>query len=285
MPALILALHRDPAQWTALRGALGNVVDAEVIVADTIGATFDVIDARPPDLILVDPLLPPHEADNLTGYLALLPEASHVQTIAVPVISPVTGDDGSREVPRRWAWLRCLLAPNRRSRIAPAVTGWKPEVFAEEVSAYVSLALTLRADRAERDAAQAFRRGNERRRSRRWFAEEASLALPVMVTTDRADLVNISSTGLLLQTDVRPTPGLREWPDGLTRPPVPLTMWSASGGAIHWTGTAVRCRAKSLGDGRFLYEVAFRFDEPLVLPALHRGLPVAELCASMVRQR
>jgi len=274
MPALIVALHRDPAQWTALRTALDDLVDADVIVADTIGAMLDVIDARTPDLVLVDPFVPPREADNLTGYLALLPEASHVQTISLPIISPHSGNDGPSEVPQPqgWqGWVRHRLFPNRRSRVAPPVVGWKPDVFAAEVAAYLSLSLALRADKAERDDAQTFHRTVERRQSRRLSAGEACFALPVFLMTDRADLVNISSTGLLVRTGVRPTPRPSETEHGLSRHQSPLTLWSASGEAIHWRGTAVRCRAKSLGDGRFLYEVAFRLDESLVLPAFYRG--------------
>src|SRR5262249_15367171 len=255
MPALILALHRDPAQWTALRAALDDLVDADVIVADTIGATLDVIDARTPDLVLMDPLLPPREADNLTGYLALLPEASHVQTITVPVISPVSGDDDPPGVPQPQGWLRRRLLPNRPSRTAPPLAGWRPEAFAAEVAAYLSLSLGLKADKAERDSAQAFPGTAERRQAMRWCPGEARFALPVMVTTDRADLVNISTTGLLVRTEVRPIPRLPETENGDSRHQAPLTLWSASGEVIRRIGTPVRCRAKSLGDGRFLYEV------------------------------
>jgi hypothetical protein len=262
---LIVALHRDPTQWTALRGALDDLVEADVILADTIGETLDVIDARTPDLILVDPLIPPRDADHLTGYLALLPGASHVQTISIPVISPHSAGDGSPHAPGPLAWLRRWLFPSRRSRITPAVAGWRPEAFAAEVAAYLSLARAHRAHKAERDNDQAFAPAVERRQERRWSAAQACFAVRVFLTTDRADLVNISSTGLLVRTDVRPSPHLPEPEDGFSRHQMPLTLWSASGEAIRWTGTPVRCRTKSLGDGRFLYEVAFRFDEPLDL--------------------
>ena len=267
MPALIVALHRDPAQWTALRAALDQLVDADVIVSDTIAATLDVIDARTPDLILMDPFVPPREADNLTGYLALLPDASHVQTISVPVISPHSGSDGPLEVPQPQGWLRRRLLPSRPSRTTPPA-GWRPEAFATEVAAYLSLSLATRADNAERDGAQAFPGTVERRQAMRWSPGEARFALPVMVTTDRADLVNISSTGLLVRTEVRPRPRLSEPQDGDSRGQAPLTLWSASGEVIRRIGTPVRCRATSLGDGRFLYEVALRFDAPLDLSAI-----------------
>jgi hypothetical protein len=262
MPSLILALHRDPAQSTALRCVLNDLVDADVIVADSVRAALYIIDARTPDLILVDALLPPRDADDLIGYLALLPEASHVQAISVPVILPFSARDDLPEVAARGAWLRRRLLPSRRPRVASIGAGWNPEAFAAEVATYLSLSLAIRTDKQERDDAREFLQVAERRRARRWSAEQAYLVQPAFVMTDRADLVNVSSTGLLVRTGMRPNPGLR---DHDPRNQSPLRLSSVAGDAIRRTGTPLRCRTKSLGDGRFLYEVAFRFDEPLDL--------------------
>jgi hypothetical protein len=265
MPFLIVVLHRDPAQSTALRCALNGLVDAEVVVVDEIGEMLDVIDARTPDLILVDPLIPPCEADDLTGYLTLLPEASHVQTISVPVILPFA-HDASPQVVTGQAWLwRKLWSNRRRRRPTSPVVGWNPEAFAVEVATYLSLSLMIRADREERHSARNFLRTVECRRASRWSGKQASLAQPVFVVNDRADLVNVSSTGLLVRTETRPSPHLSRLRDGYPQNHSALTLWSASGDAIHRTGAPVWCRPKSLGDGRFLYEVAFRFDKPLDL--------------------
>jgi hypothetical protein len=264
MPFLIVVLHRDPAHSTALRCALNGLVDADVIIAGAVGEMLDVIDARTPDLILVDPLIPPCEVDDLIGYLALLPEASHVQTISVPVILPFA-HDASPQVVTRQAWLWRKLWSNRRRRPTSPVVGWNPEAFALEVATYLSLSLTIKADNEERHGARDFLRTAERRRASRLSAKQASLAQSAFVVTDRADLVNISSTGLLVRTETRPSPHVSRLRDGYPQDQPALTLWSASGDAIRRTGAPVRCRSKSLGDGRFLYEVAFRFDEPLDL--------------------
>jgi hypothetical protein len=262
MPLLIVVFHRDPAQSTALRCALNGLVGAEVIVAGAMGEMLDVIDLRTPDLILVDPLIPPCEADDLAGYLALLPDASHVQTISAPVILPFA-HDASPQVVTRHAWLRRMLLPKRRPRLTSPVVSWNPEAFATEVATYLSLSLTIKADNEERHRARDFLRTVERRQGSRLSAKQASLAQPVFVLTDRADLVNISSTGLLVRTETRPSPHLSRLRGGYPQDCSALTLSSASGDVIRRTGAPVWCRPKLLGDGRFLYEVAFRFDEPL----------------------
>jgi hypothetical protein len=263
---VIVALHRDEAQSTALRRGLNGVVDANVIIADAISELLDVIDARTPDLILVDPLISPGEADYLAWYLALLGDASHVQTISIPVMSPLVVGDESLHVFPRQGWLRHRLLPNRRTQLMPGVVGGNPEAFAAEVATYLSLSLRIKADKTER-ARHACGDGLgtvERRQASRWSATQACLALPVFVVADRAELVNISSTGLLVRTETRPYPHASKRRDGCRQNQSALTLSTASG-AIRRTGAPVRCRPTSLGGGRFLYEVAFRFDRPLDL--------------------
>jgi hypothetical protein len=277
MPSLIVALHRDAAQATALRCALDRMVDADVVMADTIGELLDVIDARTPNLILVDPFMPPHEADHLTGYLALLPEANHVQTISAPVIAPFTGLDTSLKADASQSWLRRTFLPNRRPQATPPVVRWNAEAFAAEVAAYLSLSLNIKADNEERQDTRDVVRTIERRQASRCSAKQASLEQPLFVAADRADLVNVSSTGLLVQTGTRPSPYLPRLRDGYPQDQSALTLFSASGDAIRRTGVPVRCRPMSLGDGRFLYEVAFRLDAPLDLPS---GL--VDECAALV---
>jgi len=98
------------------------MVDAHVVVADSVSETLDVIDAGTPDLILVDPLIAPREADELAGYLALLPDASHVQTLSVPMISPSVERDDSRDAGTWYARLRRRLwrRHSREISIKPA---------------------------------------------------------------------------------------------------------------------------------------------------------------------
>ena len=264
MPSLIVALHRDPTQSTALRSALTEMVDAHVVVADSVSETLDVIDAGTPDLILVDPLLPPREADELAGYLALLPDASHVQTISVPMISPSVERDGSADVDTWHARLRRRLW-RRRSRELSTKPASNSEAFAGEVAAYLSLSLAIRAENDQRHDDREYYRAVERRRASRWSARQASISGPVFVMANQADIVNISSTGLLVRTGLRPYPRIVEQQDGLEGNRSPVTLLSASGDTIHRTAVPIRCRAKSVGDGGFLYEVAFLFDEPLDL--------------------
>lgn len=264
MPSLIVALHRDPTQSTALRSALNELVDADIVVADSVNDALDVIDAGTPDLILVDPLIPPREAGGLSGYLALLPNAGHVQTISMPMISSPTERDRSREVDTWRARLMRRLW-RRRSREVSTTPAWNSEAFAGEVAAYLSLSLAIRTENEQRNDDREYYRAVERRRASRWSARQASIAQPLLVMANHADVINISSTGLLVRTGLRPYPRLPELDDPLEGNRSSLILRSASGDTIQRTAVPIRCRAKSLGDAGFLYEVAFLFDEPLDL--------------------
>ena len=133
------------------------------------------------------------------------------------------------------------------------------------MSAYLSLSQWTRRDNEETNDAREFYRKVDRRQATRSSAQQAQLLEPVYVMSDRANLVDISPTGVLVRTRVRPYPRGEGLQDGQPGNGLPLVLYSTLGDLIRRAGTPVRCRAKSLGDGRFLYEVAFRFDEPLSL--------------------
>src|SRR5499427_3646728 len=173
-----------------------SLIVALLVVADSVSETLDVIDAGTPDLILVDPLPPPREADELAGYLALLPDARHVQTISVPMISPSVERDGSANADSWHARLRRRLW-RRRSREMSTKPASNSQAFAGEVAAYLSLSLAIRAENDQRHDDREYYRAVERRRASRWSARQASISGPVFVMASHADIVNISSTGLL----------------------------------------------------------------------------------------
>lgn len=88
----------------------------------------------------------------------------------------------------------------------------------------------------------------------------------------QADLINVSLSGALVRTPIRPAlPSVRHLDlDSRARPG--LTFHLASGAEVGATGRIVRCHAGSLGGGPIRYDVAFRFDDsvgldlPTVLP-------------------
>jgi hypothetical protein len=117
----------------------------------------------------------------------------------------------------------------------------------------------------------------DRRRVRRWSRIEVPHVLGVQLATESADLINISSTGVLLRTRVRPPldvlGDLRPHRAGLSR----LVFQLPSGREVS-TAHVVRCQVASISDKAILYDVAFRFDQPprLALPGLE---PVADASA------
>src|SRR5262245_28145320 len=84
--ALILAIQSDPAQSGGLCDVLRESGGADVLVVDSVDRALTVLDSTIPDLILVDALASPGDMDHLLGYLRVLPDAGHVQTLSVPVI-------------------------------------------------------------------------------------------------------------------------------------------------------------------------------------------------------
>jgi CheY-like chemotaxis protein len=262
---LIVALQRDPAQSAALRSALSGVVEAEIVVADSASSALAVVDSRMPDLILVDALIPPSETDDVLAYLGIVPDARHVQAISVPLIPPSSDCEASTEASRRqWSLKRML----RSSRSDATALCWDPGGFAADVMEYLSRSVAMKKENERRTGADPLPRASERRRASRWSALEVPFASPVAVMTERAELVNLSSSGVLVRTSVRPCTPRAGIPDPYFRNRSAVTLYLHSGEEIRQTAAPVRCRPRSLGDGRFLYEVAFRFDEPLEVPGL-----------------
>jgi len=106
----------------------------------------------------------------------------------------------------------------------------------------------------------------ERRRARRWSAAEVPWVVGVHVSAAPAELLNISTGGVLVRTPRRPP--MR--PDALDRARERLlgnrlAFQKESGEHIGTSGHVVRCHVSTIRSGALLYDVAFSFDQP---PAL-----------------
>ena len=82
---LILAVYSDSEQLPLLRAALDELAnDAEVVLVDSTDAALSVIDKHVPDVVLLHTFMRAADQDYLIAYLRVLPNADHVQTIAIP---------------------------------------------------------------------------------------------------------------------------------------------------------------------------------------------------------
>jgi CheY-like chemotaxis protein len=253
--ARILSVQPDSAQSAALRHALRRA-DAEILVVDSIDDALTVIDSQLPDLVLLDTFLPPHETDNLAAYLRILSDASHVHLIHVPLIQPAPDGTESFQNRRGRRWFsRFRLNESQRSGTQPVACN--AQMFAVDLATYVSRSHIMRAAAEHWKARHEPPGILECRDAQRWLPAEVSVASAVRLATTSADLLNLSSGGALVRSHVRPDPRFRSRSV--------LTFYSRSGEEVHQTGRLIRCHVTSMGNRRFLYDVAFRFDESFAL--------------------
>ena len=126
--SLILAVEPNRHRAAQLQAMARAHLDAEFVLAASVAQAFQSIGERVPDLLLMDPLLPPAEETALDDYLRLIgPAASHLTSLRIPVLAE-GGPGGARS----------LLAKIRREgpRHADA-DGCEPMVFAEQISQYL----------------------------------------------------------------------------------------------------------------------------------------------------
>jgi CheY-like chemotaxis protein len=251
--ARILSIQPDSAQSAALRQALGPA-DADIVVVASIDDALTAIDSQLPDLVLLDTFVPPGDADDLVAHLRILPDADHVQVINVPLIQPAPARTEFVSNRRRRAWpLHWFLEEPRRSKTSPVA--WDPQAFAADVAAYLSHSGTLRSAHEQQKSHDQQPGILERRRAERRSPLELSLPSSVRLATTAAGLINLSSGGALVRCESRPKSSVRSQ--------FTLTLSLPSGEQVHQIGRPIRCHVRSAGHERFLYDVAFQFDESL----------------------
>ncbi len=263
--AFILAIQPDPQQASALKRALRQLMNVQTAVVDSKDAALAAIDTRVPDLILLDALMAPGDDEHLAACLRALPDAGHVQTIRIPRLQLAPASDAAQPKAR---WIS--LAKSRPQLALEC----DPRMFAADVLEYLSRAHGRKME-LEQKKSREHKLASERRRAPRWRPVEVPWVSAVKLAAgERADLVDISSTGALLRSYDRPQllSLKNESPDFGPRPG--LTLHLASGEEIHVVGRIIRCQAGSAEDGVPRYDVALRFDESVDL-----FLPTAQMLA------
>jgi CheY-like chemotaxis protein len=254
--AFILAIQPDPQQASALKRALRQLMNVEVLVVDSTEAALGAIDTQVPDVILLHALMAPGDEEHLVACLRTLRGASHVQTLQLPQLQAALPSDRSQSRPR-WIGL---------SKSKPPLSlGCDHRLFATVVFEYLSCARDLK-EEIEYRKSSGLTPASERRQARRWLTTEVPWVSAVKLAAgEQADLIDISSSGALLRSYDRPR--LRSLKDpGLAFGPRPgLTLQLASGEEIHVGGRVVRWQAGSAGNGAPRFDVALRFDESVDL--------------------
>src|SRR5215470_9453260 len=137
--SIILAIEPDRRQAAHVSAIVRHRVGAELILADTTEGALDAIGSRVPDMVLVPALLSPQDDASLAAALRVIAAAAHVRTLTIPVLASGKQQSAAGGLLSRW----------RRGRPdSPETDGCDPEVFAEQITAYLKEAA---AERAERD--------------------------------------------------------------------------------------------------------------------------------------
>lgn len=132
---LILAVEPNSTQAQQLAALARQYLRAELVTAPSAKAALEMLGDRIPDLILTPALLAPRDEAALTERLRELGHAaSHVQTLAVPILASVPSRPVLGGGPGG------LLGRRREKGDIGEPVGCEPSVFAEQIQIYLERA-------------------------------------------------------------------------------------------------------------------------------------------------
>jgi len=250
----LLIVQPDSAQADLLREALHTHVSEDVVVVDSIDNALSSIDECVPDIVLLPALIPADVEDYVISYLGAIPSARHVQILGIPVL-----ERRDHFVQQR---ARSLMPWRQRQRQEPLTPGCDPGTFTRDVIRYLSGVRTLKHE-MEDGARAALSETPERRTEPRFSRHNVPWISVTRFGRGRAALVNVSSRGVLLRTQMRPEHHSLKRSDRNVRERSRLTF-ELSGHEVDTMGRVVRCVPLKTGAG-IQYEIAFCFDDAVGL--------------------
>jgi CheY-like chemotaxis protein len=137
-PTRILAIEPDPQGADVLSRVLDKGVGADVMVVQNVDAALTSIAEHVPDLILTSTFLPPAALAQLIDDLRRRPDATHTQIITTPHFLDAPNGDPSHDGSER-----ILRFPRQRKGVGRFHCD--PATLRTEVAQYLEQALTLRA--------------------------------------------------------------------------------------------------------------------------------------------
>jgi hypothetical protein len=238
--ARILAIEPDPVRGMTLERLVSEHLGAEVVLMSSAGDALDTLADVPPDVILTSSLLAPGEDEQLAAHLRAAPELDHLPVLTIP---PLLQLADAPPAPKRSLWARLFRIRRRQepwppydfaaiaSRIEEALEQSKDEIRESEIERPARLflldtrrPLLLEAGRPhvdERRSTALVRYGELptdddlgrwSSRSRRWSGQDLPWLAGIELTSGTPSrptlrLLNMSSTGLLVESNVRMAAG------------------------------------------------------------------------------
>jgi len=190
--SLILAIEPNKNQAHQLGALVRAHLKAELVTAPTAAAALAALGDRIPDVVLTPALFGLKDEAALTERLRQLGnDASHVQTLAIPILasSSARGPNGS------------LL--NRKGNKGDAEVGCDPAVFAEQIKIYLQRAAVERRAQASEAAARAMTAGPPAAETGSPAADELA---SFMMSADELDVDSLELSSIPPPTAAEPTP-------------------------------------------------------------------------------
>ncbi len=158
--ARILAIEADPKRKRLLTALVREHVKAELLMAESVKAAIKILDEKIPDLIIAPTLLTPTDEAELMAHLRQLHAAPYVQTLTVPALDMLASDPPQEER-RRFGLLGQILKPGFERRRAHLGPQYDRRIVGGQIVDGLERA---RAARIEHEAITAYREERERRR-------------------------------------------------------------------------------------------------------------------------
>jgi CheY-like chemotaxis protein len=205
----ILAIEPSPERGELLRRLVCDAVDAEVVPVTSAKAALAAIEAHQPDVILTSSILPPQDDRELVSHLRETPALRHLPILTVPpVMEPPHVDTTLLARLRRRRQPSFWLAYDFDavvSRIEDAIEDSRWAAAHAPEGPALETELADFAPQPTTDAGGHSRRPMRlRKRARRWEGWKLSWLSTVRLPSGfDLHLINISSTGLLVESQAR----------------------------------------------------------------------------------
>ena len=232
----ILAIEADPERSRLLTTLVREHVQADLAFAESVQAAIDVIDEEPPDLILAPALLSPADEATLLSHVKELEAARHLQILTIPALDMLV------EPPVEQKRALDVFVPIFRPRQPRAWLKYDPQMVATQIAECLAHARELRAEReivlacaesfatftasaaadeqalcvwtgvsaapaASGDQSESLQ-AHERRYARRCSRNDVPWLSSITLSWGlEARLINISTTGVLIETCSKFAPG------------------------------------------------------------------------------
>jgi CheY-like chemotaxis protein len=260
----ILAIEPDADRGALLRQLVRESLNTDLAVASSTDTAIAAMREHQPDLILASMLLTAREEQDLVAHLRATPSLRHLQVLTIPAVTNLsvmeTGSSGlfSRLLRRRqtqaWSAYNFNAVITRIEEALEQSKAALAKATAEAKDVEAALAAEPIVERPSPVPLDSLLvSSGSQARARRWVMSELPWLSSVKLSWGQhLRLLNISSSGVLIESGVRLSPGT-------------VTKFQIDGatGTLVVPARVVRCRVSEVDSLGVKYETAAVFDRPV----------------------